>query len=299
AAESVIGTTKRLLSIQSSGGGTFYDASKGATDYTTATDWSFTTYGNDVIACSKTNPPQVATLADGGMVFADLGGAPPKARCCTTQKNFVLLGDTDDGVNNLGDRVWWSALANDTSWTASAATQAGNLRVLETPGPITELVNMRDSVALYKEDSVYILDYQGSPLLWTARLISDKIGCASPHGVAVVNGIHYFIHRTGVYRFDGASVQPIGTPVTSFLASKVAAQKIYAFVQAAHEESENNIYWFFGTSTNTDNVRNRALVWNYMTGQFGYVVNTWASSGTDGMRCVVPTTLGTLGWSWD
>ncbi len=299
AVEPLIGTTKRLLSISSSGGGTFYDASKGATDYTTATGWTFTTFGNLVIACSKENAPQVATLADGGMVFADLGGTPPKAKVCTTQKNFVMLGDTNDGVNNLLDQVWWSGLGNQATWTPSASTQAGNLRLLETPGPITAMVNIRDAVAVYKEDSIYVMDYQGSPLLWTSRLISNGVGCSSPHGVCVVNGIHYFTHRSGVYRFDGASVQPIGPQVAHYLSSKVNLQKLYGFVQAAHEESENCVYWFFGNNTDGSGVRDKALVWNYATGEFGFVTNTWAVSGSEGMRCVIPATLTDFGWSWD
>ncbi len=296
-AESVIGTTKRLLSIQSSGP-SFYDASKGGTDYSTATGWTFTTYGNDVIACSKANPPQKATLADGGMVFADLGGSPPKAKVCVTQKNFLMLGDCNDGVNDLGDQVWWSGLGNDATWTPSLATQAGNYRLLDTPGPVCALVNLRDTVIAYKEDSIYVGDYQGATLQWTWRVVSDRVGCSSPHGVAVVNGIHYFMHRSGLYRFDGASVMPIGAPISRYLASKITKQKLYGFVQAAHEESENCIYWFFGTNTDVDYVRSKALVWNYQSNTFGFISNAWAVSGSEGMRCVVPATLTDYGWSW-
>src|SRR5690242_4433210 len=105
----------------------------------TATGFAFCTYGNEIFAVDKANPPQMSSSS----AFADVAGSPPKASCCATSKNFVILGDTNDGVDDLGDRVWWSALGDPTDWSPSAATQAGNLRITDTPGPIKALVNMR------------------------------------------------------------------------------------------------------------------------------------------------------------
>ena len=122
----------------------------------TATGFAFCTYGNEIFAVDKANPPQMSSSS----AFADVAGSPPKASCCATSKNFVILGDTNDGVDDLGDRVWWSALGDPTDWSPSAATQAGNLRITDTPGPIKALVNMRDGVAVYKDDALYMLEYQ-------------------------------------------------------------------------------------------------------------------------------------------
>jgi hypothetical protein len=288
----IAGTTKRLMENTASG---WVDVSKGGADYSVAANWCFTTFGNDLIAVSKTNPPQVSTAQ--AAAFADLGGAPPKASVCTTQKNFVILGDCNNGTNDLGDQVWWSALGNDASWTTSASTQAGNLRLRDTPGKITALVNMRDSVAVYKEDSLYILDYQGSPLLWTARLVSDKVGCAGMHGIAVVNGIHYFIHRTGLHRFDGASVTNIGMPVYRYLFDKMASQTNYATVQAAYDEYEGLVFFYFHDASAASNERRYALVYHQDAGKYGFVKNAW-NSGAGTCRCVMKATLSDLtAWS--
>ena len=284
------GTTKRLMENT---GSAWVDVSLGGSDYSVAPNWNFTTFGNDVIAVSKTNPPQVSSSG----AFANLGGGPPKASVCTTQRNFVILGDTNDGVDDLGDRLWWSALGNDASWTASAATQAGNLRLRDTPGRITALVNLRDAVAVYKEDSVYILDYQGSPLLWTARLVSDKVGCASQDGIAVVNGIHYFVHRTGLHRFDGASVKNIGMPVYRYLFDKMGSQLNYATVQAAHDEYEGLVFFYFHDTLAASNERRYALVYHQDADKFGFVKNAWNST-TGTCRCVLKATLSDLtAWS--
>jgi hypothetical protein len=287
-ARMLAGTTTRLMECT---GSAWVDVSLGGANYSTAENWSFTTFGDHVIACSKANNPQLSTAkAD---VFADLGGGPPKASVCTTQRNFVILGDCNDGSNDLGDQVWWSALGNDASWTASASTQAGNLRLRDTPGKITALVNMRDAVAVYKEDSLYLLDYQGSPLLWTARLISDKVGCAGMHGIAVVNGIHYFLHRTGLHRFDGASVTNIGMPVYRYLFDKMGSQTNYATVQAAYDEYEGLVFFYFHDAAAASNERRYALVYHQDAEKYGFVKNAW-NAGTGTCRCVMKATLSDL-----
>jgi hypothetical protein len=283
-----VGTTTRLMENT---GASWSDRSAGATDYTTAANWDFTTFGNDVIAVSKANAPQVSNST----TFAALSGSPPKASVCTTNKNFVLLGDCDNGTDNLGDQIWWSGLGNDATWAASAATQAGNYRLLDSPGNVTALENMRDAVIAYKEDSVYVGDYQGSPLLWTWRLVSDKVGCAAMHGIAVVDGIHYFLHRTGVYRFDGASVQPIGQPVNRYLFDKMASQVNYATAQAAYDEYEGLVLWYFHDTGAASNERRYALAFNPTTGNYGFVKLAWAT-GT--CRAVIKATLSDLtAWS--
>lgn len=296
-ADIVVGTATRLLTNT---GSAWADVSPGGTDISvTVSDWDFTTFGNDLIATGVGNSVLKATIqASGCSTFAALTGGPPKARCCTTQKNFVLLADTNDGSGQLRDQIWWSALGNDTSWTASAATQAGNYRLLDTPGGINSLVNLRDAVIAYKDDSIYVGDYQGSPLLWTWRLVSDRVGCSAQHGVAVVNGLHFFVHRTGVYRFDGASVQPIGGQLAKFLYGKVTKQSLYASFQAGHDEFEKCIFWIFGDSIDGGTgVRDQALVYNYVTGQFGFVTNTTIggnNSSTPPTRCLIRATQSDL-----
>ena len=290
----ILGTTKQIFEKAPASSG--YTSRK--TLSADAPDMCFTTFGNDIIAVSKTNNPQVSTST----TFSDLGGTPPKAFCCTTQKNFVILGDTNDGVNDLGDQVWWSGIGNDATWTPSASTQAGNLRLRDTPGAIKGLVNLRDAVAVYKQDSIYILDYQGSPLLWTARLVSDRVGCASPNGVAVVNGIHYFMHRTGVYRFDGASVQPIGDSVNRYLFDKMVTQANYQTAQAIYDEYEGLVVWFFKTNGSAAGNRNYGLAYNVQTNSFGFINGAWTSPG-DGTglgTCygVIKATLGDI-YAWD
>ena len=75
--------------------------------------------------------------------------------------------------------------------------------------------------------------------------ISDKVGCSSPHGVAVFNDTHYFLHKTGVYAFDGAQVVPIGNAVQKEALRRIGDVANLSGAQSAVDEQEGVIYFGF------------------------------------------------------
>lgn len=267
----IMGTTKRLYK---NNGNLWSDISKGATDYTTASDWTFAVWGNQYIACSKENAVQTSNV---GGTFADLGGAPPKARLCATQKDFLLLADCNDGTN-YPDMVAWSGLANLTAWNTSIndlATQAGYNRLRDTPGPIKALIPLRDAVIAYKEDSIYVGTYTGrSPFFWEWQVVSHAIGCSSPHGVSVIGDAHYFIHATGIYRFDGSSPQLLSSSPSRYL--KTGGYKLDT-IHAAADEQEGLILWYLKTSSTTTLPLVAGLGYNLYSKNLGWIANPWGA----------------------
>ena len=261
-----IGGKRRIVELTSAAAVT--DRSKGATDYSASTThWTMTNQGNAIIACNLYDAMQVSTSG----VFADMGGGAPKAQVCCNNLGFVMVGNYNDGVNAYGDGWWCSALGNYASWTASLATQAANGRLLDTAGPIRAMAALRDSIIAYKDDSIYIGDYIGDTIngiIWGWRLVSDRVGCSSPHGVAVLNGVHYFLHRTGLYAFDGAQVSNIGTGVQRETLRRIGDFGALYNVQAAVDETEGVIYFgFAGTAVLTELFY--ILMLNVNTGRWG------------------------------
>lgn len=241
------GAKRRLIEMASTPSVT--DRSKGATDYSASTvQWTMAAYGNAMIACNYYDAVQVSTSG----AFADLSGSPPKAQLVATNMGFVVLADYDDGANQYGDGWACSALGNYTSWAASLATQAANGRLLATPGRIRALVSLRDSIVAYKDDSIYIGDYIGDTVngvIWEWRLVSHNVGCSSPHGVAVYNDVHYFLHKTGVYSFDGAQVANIGFGVHKAIVSRLVDFQFLASAQIAVDDINGVIYFSFPFQT--------------------------------------------------
>lgn len=186
--------------------------------------WEAASWGSQIVAVNYLNSPQSST----GAGFSALSGSPPKARHIAANVNFMLMADVDDGGSNVyADMVWWSALRNPSSWTPSLATQAGNIRLLDTPGPIMRVVAFGDKFLAFKQDSVYLGRYVGPPYVFDWRVINDSVGCTYPRAVAQVDGRIYFGHRTGVYAFDGQQFENVGLGVFGSINGDMAANGTY------------------------------------------------------------------------
>jgi hypothetical protein len=176
---------------------------------TTSTEWSAAAWGDQIIACNLNNSTQSST----GGNFSALSGAP-KARHIAANLNFVMLADTDDGVTPYKDEVYWSGIYNPNTWTTSIATQCGRQRLLDSPGPITALVALRDQFIAFKDNSMFVGDYVGvggqSSFIFQWRCISQRIGCVGPKAVCELDGKLYFLHQSGFYQFDGQVISNVG-----------------------------------------------------------------------------------------
>ena len=200
-----------------------------ATGLTTATDWAMCAQGNAIVACSSANATQVST----GAGFTPLGGGSPKAAHCASNNGFVMLANTDTSA----DQVWWSALYNYASFTPSIATEAGNVRLLEAPGPITALIEFRDGFVAFKDNALFIGEYIGPNYLWRWRMLSNRIGCVGGKAVVELDGKLYFMHTSGIYEFDGQTIRNVGLPVNQ----SVLTSALYVTI-AGRDTDLSNVY---------------------------------------------------------
>lgn len=273
-----------------------YDASATRTNqgtgYNASTvDWNMAAWGNQIIAVNYLDAPQSST----GTTFGALAGSPPKARFIAANQNFVMLADTDDGVNQYSDQVWWSALRNPNSWTASIATQAGNDRLLDSPGPITALIAYNDTFIAFKDNAIFVGEYVGPPYVWSWRAVSRRIGCVGGKALKELDGKLYFLHTSGFYEFDGQSIRNIGLPVfqTFLVELGFVADGVHvllgnggspAYARAVADDIEG-IVWFCTPITTGAGaaIRGNALCYGYnaRSQKWGRVQLAFSSANTD------------------
>lgn len=210
------------------------------TGYNASTaDWSAAVWGNQIIACNYLDATQSST----GAGFSGLGGGSPKARYAAANVNFVLLADVDDsGSNVYSDMVWWSAIRNPNSWTPSLATQAGNIRLLDAPGPIRQVIAYGDKFVAFKENAMFIGQYVGPPYVFSWKLVSNTIGCSYPKSVTECDGRLFWVHRFGVYSFDGRQIENIGSGVFGSINFDTYDTSLWN-IRARGDEKEG-IVWF-------------------------------------------------------
>lgn len=203
------GDATKLYSL---GSGAWTDVSRLAGGaYTTATDdwWECAQWGNTVIAVNgHTDAPQVMTL--GGANFAALGGSPPKARHIAVIRDFVVLGNVNDGTA-YPSRVQWSAINNSTSWAVSAATQADYQDLQGDNGGWVQKILGGEYGLVFQERAISRMTYVGSPVIFQFDLIEKNRGTMAPQGIVGWGNMAFFLADDGFYAMvGGAPAVPIG-----------------------------------------------------------------------------------------
>lgn len=276
-----------------------------ATGLTTASNWTAAAWGNQIIAVSKANATQSST----GAGFSSLGGSSPKAALVASNVNFVMMADVDDGGSNVyADMVWWSAIRNPSSWAASLATQAGNVRLLDSPGPITALVSYRNQFVAFKDNAIFVGQYVGPPYVFSWAMVSSRVGCVGAHAVTELDGKLYFLGSSGFWEYDGQNIRNVGLPVfQSFMAQagyyagfggdylRPATGTSFGLssIHAVAEDAEG-VVWFMATSHNSTTQDSYCYGYNARTGKWGKAQIQTASSSATIPACFVRCTTADL-----
>jgi hypothetical protein len=266
--------------------------------------WEFVQWGNTMLATNGIDAPQVVTL--GGSNFAALAGTPPKARHMAVVRDFVVLGNTDDGTARP-NRVHWSAINNSGDWTISANTQC-DVQDLQGDGGWVQKVVGGEYGLVFQERAVWKMTYIGSPVIFQFDLIERSRGAFAPQSVIGWGNMVFFLADDGFYMIVGGSPAiPIGAGKvdTTFLADLRTA---YAYrVNAAIDPTNKLVMWAYPGSGSTDGTCNKIMVYNWAVKRWARVVGMtieallrWAATGysLDGLDSV-STSLDALSDSLD
>lgn len=192
--------------------GTWTDYSR-ATAYATSTAWAFERFDDLILATNYEDTPQRQTL---GSVsdFANITAAP-NARVIGKVGQFIILGDTNDGVNGaVPYRVQWSAIGDPTSWptpgtSTARAVQAGAELLNPEWGPVKAIVGGDQYGILMQRGGLTRVTYVGGTSVFQFDEYSNY-GCAFPFAVVRAGTLWYYISYAGFMATDGVSVLPIG-----------------------------------------------------------------------------------------
>lgn len=254
------GTQTKLYELN----GTTWDDVSRAGDYVGNSDsvWRFAQFGDVTLAVNLVDETQ-KSVSTGD--FSDLAGAP-KAAVIETVGGFVMVGNYDDG-SAVKDGVYWSAYLDYTDWTPDVATQAGNLRLLDTPGEVRGLKRLGQYAIAYKEQSMYLGVNNGPPTLWGFTLISGEIGAVSHEAIVSIETAHFFISRTDIFMFDGARPIPIGDGIREWFFTDLNSNFAYK-IRGFHDKSTAQIFWYYPSTASTGDL-DSCIVFNYRTRKWG------------------------------
>jgi len=245
-------------------------------NYTTPTDqrFRFTQFGNVIVAANGYDKLQGFNL-NSSSLFANLAADAPEARYVTVVRDFVVSGYQSSYQN----RVQWSALGDESSWTASATTQA-DFQDIPDGGSVVGVTGGEYGLILM-DRSIHRMSYVGSPLVFQFDNISRNLGCYEANSVIQYGGTTFFLGDDGFYACDGQNVVPIGNEkVNRFFFDNVDEGTLY-LMSAAVDPTKKLIIWAYASisSATVDSL----LIYNYQT-------QRWTSGTTTADRIASTST---------
>jgi hypothetical protein len=230
----------------------------------------------------------VHTISPRALPLASMTGASN----VPTEQNCILVSDSSRfvfafGATELGSATFnpmlirWSDQGDPFNWTPSATVQAG-FTYLSHGSEIISVMQARQEILVWTDSSLYSLQYQGAPIVWSTQIVGDNISIAGENAVAYANGVAYWMGVDKFYKYDGRT-QTQNCDLRQYVFENINKSQ-FSQVVAGTNEGFNEIWWFYcsGTSTTIDSY----VVFNYMENQgqgawyYGSMARTaWLDSG--------------------
>lgn len=282
------GTATTLEALQSDN--TWDDVSK-ALGYANVTSWEWTLYGNRMIAVDLAVNPQYYDMGTSS-TYDDLSGSPPKAAHIATIRNFVVLGNVNDGTA-YPDRVSWSGYNSTILWTPDRSTQAGRRDLGGKGGKIQRIVPGQTGI-VFQERSIWAMAYAGPPTIFTLDEIEAGRGTIAPNSVVYTGGVIYYLGLDGFYRWAGRS-EPIGTEKVDRWFFNAVDQSAMDETRGAIDPKNKLVLWAFKSSGSLAYF-DRVIIYNWAVNRWSYgeinteVIADFAAPGftLDSMDTIVP-----------
>lgn len=250
--------------------------------------WSLDNFGEDLIM----NPRDGAiyiwyedTPAQRAINIVNASGADN----CPIIASKVLVSDIGQhviafGANPFGETyqdkmlIRWSTDQSAVNWDeADTAENAGSLR-LSNGSFIMTAEQTRQEILVWTDAALYSLQYQGTPYIFTATLISSGTDIIGPNSVATAVNTSFWMGSDNFYYYDGSvNRMPCTVREKVFLDLNFEQRyKIYAGVNGEN----NEVTWFYPSANSTEN--DRYVTYNYAEKAWYYGTmarTTWADRG--------------------
>ena len=231
--------------VDASETGTGYSGNVDATATSPATVWSFAGWGNFTLATNGVDTPQIDENDGNGFkdwVQSDSSALPfSTAELLAKTHNHVLAINLDTGFNV----VQWCDQGDVKNWTIADDTTAGSLVIREATGPIKAAKQFSDSIALYTDEQMILVNFTGQPFYFGYQVALNGLGAVSKQAVVQSGRTHYGLGRQGLWRTDGTQFQYIDRGfVAKYLQENVNWDQA-SKVSAGVDEENNRIIWCY------------------------------------------------------
>lgn len=183
----------------------------------TANSWTSTVLGGIPILNpgNTTDPPQQWDLNTANN-FAALSNWPANTYCKSMRsfRNFLVALNVTKTTTNYPYMVKWSHPADPgavpSSWDHTDPTiDAGEFDLADGYDHIIDGLALRDSLIIYKENSVWRLDYTGGAFVHRAEKVLGMSGAMNRNCIAEIDGFHVVLTTNDVIVHDGMQANSV------------------------------------------------------------------------------------------
>jgi hypothetical protein len=232
--------------------------------------WAQANFGENLIFGYRGGPmyywDNTSGLSSRGVLVSSLAGASD----VPLVQNYLMVSDASRfvfafGCNDYGSATQnqmllrWSAQESVTNWTPAATNQAGSL-LLSHGSKIVTALQARQEILVFTDSSIYSLQYQGPPAIWSSQLLGDNISIASTNAAAIASGVVYWMGVDKFYKYDGR-LQTLRCDLRKFIFEDINLEQSDQFFASTNEGF--NEVWFFYCSASSNTI-DRYAVFNYL-----------------------------------
>jgi hypothetical protein len=233
--------------------------------------WNGGLLGGVAVLNSGNGTPQVWMDTPPTTPLIPLPNWPTGYKCASMRvyKNYLVAMDVTRNGRRQQSTLLWSHPADPgtvpISWNIADTTRdAGDVSLSETPGAIIDLCTLKDTAIIYKEDSVWGMQWIGGTYIFRFYKIFSDFGVANRDCVVeYLPGIHAVFTGTDFIRHNGQSyTSVVDGRMRSLFRSFTPATLQSAFLCTMAQFSEVWLCWATQPYENPLEV-DQALVWNW------------------------------------
>lgn len=243
------------------GAGTYGTPRDDATTYTEAAVWALDTWGENLVGCCHADGKLYEWELDNATAAAAISGAPIDCEgLLVTEERFLFAL----GAAGNPRKVAWSDQEDNTTWTASATNQAGDIE-LQTSGGIMQGVRTRGQALILTDVDAHIASFTGGTAVYSFERVGDACGVISRQAATAAGGIAYWMGRRGFFTYGGGAVEPIPSDVSDHVFTNINRDQVSQVWSVANAQF-GEVWWFYpsGSSTEIDSY----VVYNYREGHW-------------------------------
>lgn len=202
----------------------------------------------------------------------DLGGSPPKAKCCEYITPYLFLANLNEGGQAIPTKGAWCDTGDPETWSGG---NSGSQLFTDDTTPIRRVKKLSNYLMLYKSGMSYRGRIVATSDIFDFTILSVDRGLYASRALAEAQGSHFYMGTSDFHINNSVRIEDIGGPIREYVFNRLNRDKADTCF-AIHVEIYKEI-WFFITTLGNDTPTE---VWKYK-----YDQNFWYKDTVQNTLC--------------